>query len=117
VDKGKVYMIHREFPLNQHPYALEAACYACAAHRVGKWEQVCDVLFRKQESWAASGKVDETVCSVLMPDEAKRVRALAKDPSIIAEVRGGYPSRQCGPCGWYAVRDPDAPAQAVPDSR
>jgi hypothetical protein len=57
-------MIHREFPLNQHPYALEAACYACAAHRVGKWEQVCDVLFRKQESWAASGNVDETVCSV-----------------------------------------------------
>ena len=87
VDKGKVYLVHHEFPLSIHHHALEAACYACAANRVGKYEQACEILFRQQDSWAASGKVDETVCSILTPAEAKRVRALAKDPSVIAEVQ------------------------------
>jgi protein-disulfide isomerase len=87
VDKGKVYLVHHEFPLAMHPHAMEAACYAVAASRVGKYEQAGDVLFRTQDSWAASGKVDETVCSVLTPVEAKRVRALAKDPAVVAEVQ------------------------------
>ena len=87
IDKGKVYLVHHEYPLPQHAHAMEAACYACAASRVGKYEQVCDVLFRQQETWAANGKVDETVCSILTPAEAKKVRALAKDPAIAAEVR------------------------------
>jgi protein-disulfide isomerase len=87
IDKGKVYLVHHEYPLPQHAHAMEAACYACAASRVGKYEQVCDVLFRQQETWATNGKVDETVCSILTPAEAKKVRALAKDPAIAAEVR------------------------------
>jgi protein-disulfide isomerase len=87
VDKGKIYLVHHEYPLPQHAHAMEAACYACAASRVGKYEQVCDVLFHQQETWAANGKVDETVCSVLTPAEAKKVRALAKDPAIVAEVQ------------------------------
>jgi protein-disulfide isomerase len=87
VDTGKVYLIHREFPLPRHAFAMRAACYACAANRVGKYEQVGDVLFREQQSWSASGKVDETVSSVLTSEEAKKVRALARDPSIAAEVR------------------------------
>ncbi len=87
VDKGKVYLVHHEFPLPMHAHAMEAACYACAASHVGKYEQVCDILFRQQETWANNGKVDETVCSVLTPSEAKKVRALAKDPAIVAEVK------------------------------
>ena len=93
VDKGKVYLVHHEFPLPMHAHAMEAACYACAASRIGRYDQVSDVLFRRQESWAASGKVDETVASILSPAEAKKVRALAKDPAVVAEVqqeiRGG----------------------------
>ena len=87
VDKGKVYLVHHEYPLPMHAHAMEAACYACAASRVGKYEQVCDVLFRQQETWAANGKVDETVCGILTPAEAKKVRALAKDPAIAAEIK------------------------------
>lgn len=87
VRAGKVYLVHREFPLPQHPYAREAACLACAANRIGKYERVCDVLFRTQDSWSANGKVAETACSVLTADEAKKVLALAKDPSVIAEVQ------------------------------
>jgi protein-disulfide isomerase len=88
VDKGKVYLIHHEFPVPAlHPHAVEAATYACAASRVGKYEQVAEILFRDQESWSATGRIDETVCSILTPAEAKKVRALAKDPAILAEVQ------------------------------
>jgi protein-disulfide isomerase len=85
--KGGVYLVERYFPLPIHAYAKQAACYACAADRVGKYEQVCDVLFKKQEDWGKTGKVDETVCSVLTAAEAAKVRALAKDPSVMAEVQ------------------------------
>ena len=86
VASGKVYLVHRDFPLPQHAHAREAACYACAAGRIGKYETACDALFNRQESWAADGKVGDTVCSVLSPSEAKQVRALAKDPQIAASV-------------------------------
>jgi protein-disulfide isomerase len=43
---GKVYLVHRDFPLPIHAHAREAACYACAAGRIGKYEQACDVLFK-----------------------------------------------------------------------
>ena len=45
VSAGKVYLIHRDFPLPMHAYAREAASYACAAGRIGKYEQVADALF------------------------------------------------------------------------
>lgn len=83
---GKVYLIHREFPLAMHAHSREAASYACAAARLGKYDQVADVLFLTQEAWAASGKVDEIVSSVLTPAEAAKVRALAKEPGIAAEI-------------------------------
>ena len=87
VAKGRVYLIEHYYPLPMHAYAKPAACYACAADRIGKYQQVCDVLFKKQDEWASSGKVDETVCSVLTPAEAARVRALAKDASVATEVQ------------------------------
>ena len=87
VSKGKVYLVHHEYPLPIHSHAYEAACFACAAHRMGKYEQVCDAMFRDQESWTASGKVGDSACSVLSPQEATRLRALAKDPSVAAEVQ------------------------------
>ncbi len=86
IDTGKVYLVHRDFPLPQHQHAREAACYACAAGRIGKYEAACDVLFKRQQEWAADGKVADTVCSVLSPREAKEVRALATDPQIVASV-------------------------------
>jgi protein-disulfide isomerase len=84
---GKVYLIQHEFPLTQHQYAKTAACYACAAERVGKYGEVCDVLFKKQQEWEKDGKVEQTACSVLTPTEAAKVRALAKDPAILSEIQ------------------------------
>jgi protein-disulfide isomerase len=86
VAKGKVYLVHRDFPLKMHAHAREAACYACAAGELGKYEAACAVLFKQQAVWSVDGKVEDTVCSVLSPAEAKRVRQLAKDPQITASV-------------------------------
>ena len=85
--KGRVYLVEHYFPLPMHAYARPAACYACAADRIGKYEQVCDVLFKQQDEWSRTGKVDETACSVLTASEAAQVRALAKTASVAAEVQ------------------------------
>jgi protein-disulfide isomerase len=87
VNTGKAYLVYKEFPLPQHSHSREAAALACASARVGKYEEVADVLFQTQPSWEQSGKVFETVASVLSPAEQKKVQALAKDPSILAEVQ------------------------------
>ncbi len=87
VNTGKAYLVYKEFPLQMHSHSREAAAYACAAARVGKYEQVADVLFQSQPSWAESGKVFETVASVLTPAEQKKVQTLAKDPSVLSEVQ------------------------------
>ena len=86
VNKGKVYLVHREFPLPQHQYARLAAAYASAAYRIGKYEQVGDALFERQVSWTATGKVDDAATSVLTPAEAKKVRDLSKQPAIDEEI-------------------------------
>jgi protein-disulfide isomerase len=85
---GKVCIISREFPLDTiHKYSHEAANYATAAARVGKYQAVADALFRTQASWGASGKVWEVVASVLAAAEQKKVQALAKDPGVMSEVQ------------------------------
>jgi protein-disulfide isomerase len=86
VDKGKVYLIHRDFPLPIHAYARQAACLACAAAHIGKYEQAADALFANQETWAKDGKVEEAVAKAMSPAEAKKVFELAKSPDIAAEV-------------------------------
>lgn len=86
VTKGKIQLVHREFPLPMHKYAREAACLACAADKLGKYGAVSDALFLDQTQWAETGKLDDTLKKVLSPAELVKVRALAKDPKVIAEV-------------------------------
>jgi protein-disulfide isomerase len=84
---GKAYLVYREYPLPMHNHSREAAALACAAARVGKYEQVADVLFQQQPSWSNDGKVFQAVASVLSPAEQKKVQALAQDPAVVAEVQ------------------------------
>src|SRR5581483_10030276 len=64
---GKACIISREFPLPPpaHPYAREAADYATAAARIGKFDAVAEALFRNQMTWALNGKVWDTVSAAL----------------------------------------------------
>jgi protein-disulfide isomerase len=84
--KGKLRLVHHDFPLQQHKHARRAAALAAAADRLGKFEAVSDVLFREQEKWSKAGNVDDVVDSVLTPDERKRLDTLAKDPAIAANI-------------------------------
>ncbi len=76
VNTGKVYLVRREFPLPIHAHAMAAARIACAAEQMGKYQQVCDQMFRTQDSWTASGDVLGAACSVLSPADAKKLREL-----------------------------------------
>jgi protein-disulfide isomerase len=90
VRTGRAYLIQHEFPLPMHAYSRTAASFACAADRVGKYGEVSDVLFKKQSEWEKDGKVEQTACSVLTPAEAAKVRVLAKDPEIVAQVEKDF---------------------------
>ncbi|HWY45500.1 MAG TPA: thioredoxin domain-containing protein [Candidatus Sulfotelmatobacter sp.] len=86
VSTGKVFSIHRDFPLPMHAYSRIAARYARAAAQLGKFEQVEQVLFQNQEKWEKSGDVDGTVASVLTPALMTKVRALVNNPSVDAAI-------------------------------
>jgi len=85
--KGAIRLVHHDYPLAMHAYAKQAALLAAAADRIGKFDQVSQALFKQQDAWAATGKVEEAVDSVLTPAEAKKVRELANDPSVAAVVQ------------------------------
>ncbi|MCC7174069.1 MAG: thioredoxin domain-containing protein [Bryobacterales bacterium] len=83
---GKVYLIYREYPLAGNAYSKQAAYLAAAAARVGRYEQVAGALFARQAEWAASGKPEQAALSGLAGADAAKIRALAKDSSVTAEV-------------------------------
>ena len=83
---GKIRLVHHDFPLPQHKYARPAAILAAAADRLGKYDAVADALFHQQESWGQTGNVDAVVDSVLTPEERKKLREIAKDPAILANI-------------------------------
>jgi protein-disulfide isomerase len=91
---GKIYIVNHEFPLNipAHKYSREAANYATAAARIGKFDIVADKLFLTQGDWSIPtdppGKLWEEVASVLKPAEQAKVQASAKEASVLAEVKG-----------------------------
>jgi protein-disulfide isomerase len=86
VNTGKVYLIHRDFPLPMHAHSKVAAQYSRAAAQIGKLEAVEDVLFQNQEKWEASGDVDGTVAKALSPAEMTKVRALVKGGTVDAMI-------------------------------
>jgi protein-disulfide isomerase len=87
VATGKVYLVYREFPLTIHAHSREAANYATAAARFGFYQTVADALFRDQAAWSATGKVWDTVASVLTLAQQKKVKATADDASVLGEIQ------------------------------
>ena len=86
VTTGKVYLIHRDFPLAMHAYSRVAARYARAAAQLGKVEPVEQTLFQNQEKWEQSGDVDGTVAAVLSAKEMAKVRELVKGGTVDAAI-------------------------------
>src|SRR2546423_3412495 len=87
VRTGKVYLIHRDFPLAMHAHSKVAAQYSRAAAQIGKFEVVEQALFQNQEKWEQNGDVDGTVSAVLSAPELAKVRALVKNGSPEAAIQ------------------------------
>ena len=83
---GKVYLVHRDFPLQVHKHSRQAARYANAAARLGKFERVAEALYAGQEKWSVNGDVDSVVAAVLSPAEMKKVRQWVQQPADLDAV-------------------------------
>lgn len=87
VTTGKVYLIHRDFPLPMHAHSRVAAQYSRAAAHIGKFEPVEQALYENQEKWEQTGDIDGTVAAVLTPAEMTKVRTLVKSGAMEALVQ------------------------------
>lgn len=76
---GKVYLLHREYPLPIHRYAREAARWALACAGVGQYEKASAALFRDQATWGKSGDIEATIASTLTSTELTAVKQAMKD--------------------------------------
>lgn len=76
VAAGKVYLVHRDFPLPIHKYSREAARYANAAARIGKYPEVEAALYDNQTAWDTDGSIEKYVAAVLTQAEMKKVKKL-----------------------------------------
>jgi len=76
VATGKVYLVHRDFPLpiQQHKYNWDAARWANAAARIGKFEEVDRALYVSEPGWEADGDIQKVLAAVLSPADMKRVQ-------------------------------------------
>jgi len=102
---GKVYYVHRDFPLSMHSHSREAARWATAAAMAGVFQSTEETLYSKQDQWGSTGKIEDALAATLSPADMKKVRtieatqgtqidaAIAKDMAL-GESRGvnGTPS-------------------------
>jgi len=108
VSTGKIYLVHRDFPLPMHAYSRVAASYSRAAAHIGKCEAVEKALFQNQEKWETNGDVKGIVASVLSPGEMKKVQAIVDaktlEPMIEKDKQAGMtlPVTQTPPSVFHA---------------
>jgi protein-disulfide isomerase len=105
IPAGKVYYVHRDFPLSMHSHSREAARWATAAAMAGVFQSTEETLYSKQDQWGSTGKIEDALAAALSPTDMKKVRtfeatqgpqidaAIAKDMAL-GESRGvnGTPS-------------------------
>ena len=113
VAAGKVYIVHRDFPLPMHKYGYEAARWANAAASIGKFAEAESALYDNQNYWAESGNIEKYMAAALSPTDMRRVKALMA--GCEATVPPGSHT-----CPWDAYIEQDRamgnqiPVQATP---
>jgi len=97
VASGKVYLVHRDFPLSVHKHSGEAARWANAAAHVGEFQTVEAALYDNQDSWQADGNVAKFISAAMSAAQFKRVEAIAMScdyPAIQSKFDGSNPLAQ-----------------------
>ena len=74
---GKVYLVHRDFPLEMHPFARQAARFANAAAEFGQFEEAERALYDHQDEWSAKGNIGDVMSAVLPAAQVKKYEAFA----------------------------------------
>ncbi len=72
---GKVYFVYHDFPLEMHPYALQAARLANAAAELGQFDAIERALYDHQDEWSAKGNIEEVMASYFPPAQFKKFLA------------------------------------------
>jgi len=86
VNTNRVRIVHRDFPLPQHPFSRLAARYANAAGEIGKYDVVVTQIFRTQPEWDQNGAIEPQVAKVLSPSEMAKVKELVKTDSHLDDT-------------------------------
>jgi len=78
VAAGKVYLVHRDFPLSipGHTYSYQAARWANAAARIGRFGEVDGALFDNQAAWSADGNIQKVIAAAVSPRDLARIQKL-----------------------------------------
>ena len=89
VAAGKVFLVHRDFPLPMHSYSHEAARWANAAAEAGQFEAAERALYNKQDDWGSTGKIEATLAAALAPGDMKKIRTIetTEAPQIDAAIQ------------------------------
>jgi protein-disulfide isomerase len=89
---GKVYIIHRDFPLEMHPYARQAARLANAAAQFGQFEAMERALYDHQDEWVAKGNIDQVIATYFPPVEFKKFQTF--EAQHMAEINASIAKDQ-----------------------
>lgn len=75
---GKVYLIHRDYPLAipAHRFSGQAARWANAAAEVGQFENVEAAFYDNQQAWDATGDLEKYVAAAMSSSDFKRVQKI-----------------------------------------
>lgn len=102
VAAGKVYIVHRDFPLPMHKYGYEAARWVNAAAKIGHFAEVEQALYDNQAAWSTDGNIAKYVASALSPADFKRVSKMmeacqAEAPGVqpASDARGAQSAHGC----------------------
>ena len=78
VASGKVYLIHRDYPLAipAHKYSGQAARWANAAAEIGQFENVEAAFYDNQQAWDASGDLEKYVAAAMSGADFKRAQKI-----------------------------------------
>ena len=90
VATGKVYLIHRDFPLPMHKYSTDAARWVNAGAKLGRYPEVEAAIYDNQDAWAADGNIQKFVSAALSPAEFKRADGMVK--ACVADSTGIKPA-------------------------
>lgn len=78
VASGKVYLIHRDFPLQMHTYSGQAARWANAAADIGDFEAAESALYDNQTAWTADGNLQKYLAASVSSADFRRMETIVK---------------------------------------